>query len=187
MSGLPANRWLLNKAVMTSGVASCAFDRSCPIEVSGCTWSAAEATFPILERASLSAACFHRLSSPSVNLASSFSTRLPQLWQSQIALSACLRSPGVSAGAYLGPPGDAAVIWAATPMLIAFVESAFGPVVCQRHDGFEQRLLTRAAITLFTSLLKSSRMANCPTTCFELGCRFNYFLLNSPPPTSKSY
>src|ERR1044072_7279184 len=123
----------LNQAVMTSAVASCAFDRSCPIEVSGCTWSAAEATVPILERASLSAACFHRLSSPSVNLASSLSTRLPQLWQSQIALSACLRSSGVSAGSYLGPPGDAAVIWASTPMLIAFVESAFGPVVWARH------------------------------------------------------
>jgi hypothetical protein len=39
------------------------------------------------------------------------------------------RCAGVSVGSKRGPSGDAAVMWAATPMLTAFVGSSCGPLV----------------------------------------------------------
>src|SRR5262249_34882128 len=99
---------------------------------------------------------FHPTNRSTVNLCGSLSTSLAQFWQSHIPLEGPLRSSRRSSASYLGPPGEAAVMWAATPRLTAFVGSSWGPLVSARHSGFEQRLPTRDASALFTGSEKSS-------------------------------
>ena len=53
-------------------------------------------------------------------LAWSLSTSFEHVWQSQIPLSIELRSSEARLWLYRGPPGDAAVMWAATPTTTAF-------------------------------------------------------------------
>jgi len=67
-----------------------------------------------------------------------------------------LRSSGDRPGSYRGPPGDAAVICAATPTFTAFVGSSCGPLVSARQPGFEHRFPTREAKSLLTASEKSS-------------------------------
>src|SRR5215203_240403 len=59
-----------------------------------------------------------------------------------------------SEASYLGPPGAAAVMWAATPIFTDFSGSEFGPLVVRSH--FEQRNATRSANTFLVRGVKSS-------------------------------
>ena len=98
----------------------------------------------------------------------SLSTSLAHDWQSHIPLSGALRSSLVRAAAYLGPSGEAAVMWAATPILTLPAGSACGPLVGLRHPGVEHRNATRLARRSFVALVKLSlitkvsRLQSCP-------------------------
>lgn len=87
----------------------------------------------------------------------SLSTSLAQYWQSQTPLVTSVRSSGDRFGLYLGPPGEAAEMCAATPKLIAFSSFVWGPLVAMRQSGFEQRCPARLAKDSLTAFENSSR------------------------------
>jgi len=89
------------------------------------------------------------------------SIREAQFAQSQIAFSVDERSTVLSDPSYLGPPADAAVMCAATPIVSARVpEFGVGSAVTSRHDGFEQRNAARRASASTSCRGKLSRMRN---------------------------
>lgn len=67
----------------------------------------------------------------------SLSIILAQISQSQIPLSIDFRSSLDMFSSYLGPPGDAALIYAATPIDKLLLGSLRGPIVCFLQFGFE--------------------------------------------------
>src|ERR1035441_9854333 len=100
----------------------------------------------------------HRRRRSGVYWSGSLSMSLAQFWHSQSALSIALRSSMLIRGSYRGPPGAAAQIWAATPMLTALRGSVCGPLVGRRQLGFEHWRPTLFATTSFVSLENSSRV-----------------------------
>jgi len=108
-----------------------------------------------------------------VNRSGSLSMSLPHDWQSQIPFSSAVRFSGVKLSSYLGPPGDAAVICAATPIFNAPALSSWGPAVGARQSGREHRCPTRAASTRFVDSEKSSRILEeshlRPVPCANIG------------------
>src|SRR5205809_732168 len=59
---------------------------------------------------------------------------------------------------YRGPPGDAALMWHATPMFTAFDGTSWGPLVGLRQLGFEHCIPARRARASLTLTVKSSRI-----------------------------
>lgn len=84
-----------------------------------------------------SASLFHLSNSSTVKCDSSESTSFPWVPHSQIPFLWCLRSSTVSVGSYRGPPGEAAVMWAANPTLIVRTSSDAAPLVGIPQSGFE--------------------------------------------------
>src|SRR5205809_7526808 len=72
-------------------------------------------------------------------------------------LAALRRSAGASLGSHRGPPDDAAVICAATPMPMVRSSSIAGPDVERSQSGFEQWCPTLVASVLTVFALNSSR------------------------------
>src|SRR5208283_4347530 len=97
-------------------------------------------------------------------------TSLAQDWHSQTPFSIPFRSSDVSDESYLGPPGEAAVMCAATPTFRALACSECGPLVRFRQSGFEQRFPTRLASVSATGLGKSSRIAFSNTYSDRISC-----------------
>ncbi|MFO8165518.1 MAG: hypothetical protein R6T98_13435, partial [Desulfatiglandales bacterium] len=83
---------------------------------------------------------------------------LAQRWQSHIPLLMSQRWSCVMPGSYLGPPGAAARMCAATPVFVALVGSELGPYARLPQRGFEQRVPTRWARVRFVTVEKSSRL-----------------------------
>ena len=69
-----------------------------------------------------------------------------------------LRSSGVIVASYLGPPGAAAQMCAATPMFVALFGSEFDPNVGLWQAGLLQRAPTRLDKSVFVCSEKSSRL-----------------------------
>lgn len=82
---------------------------------------------------------------------------IPRAGQSQMPFSRFERSSGERAESKRGPPGDAAVMCAATPVFTALFGSECGPEGAARQSGFEQILPTRFARTALSAVVKSSR------------------------------
>src|SRR5690348_7867355 len=123
-----------------------------------------ELILPIRSLASASASAFHLLRTSTENLMTSLSISFAQFWHNQIPFDAALRSSGERSGSKRGPPGDAAVMWAATPKLTAFAGSLCGPLVGARHSGLEQTCPARDARILFIASEKSS-LINVQPSC----------------------
>lgn len=68
-----------------------------------------------------------------VHAALSLSINLAHVWHRQIPFSALFRCSGDWFGSYRGPSGEAAHICAATPTLMALLQSNWGPLVGARH------------------------------------------------------
>ena len=81
---------------------------------------------------------FHSCSSATVNFGSFESMAWAHVEHSQIPLSAEMRSLGVMLASWRGPPGAAAQMCAASPMLISPWPSDDAAWVRRRHPGFEQ-------------------------------------------------
>jgi len=96
-------------------------------------------------QATSSALRFHSRNRSTVYLRSSSSINFAQSWQSHMPLSTDRLSSLDMRASYLGPPGEAAQIWAPTPILIALSGSSCGPVVNLRQPGLEHRDPTRLA------------------------------------------
>jgi hypothetical protein len=90
------------------------------------------------------------------NLAVSLSTSFAQLWHNQIPLVGLRRASAVSETSYRTPPGDAAEMWEATPMLTEAIPSSRGPTVARRHR--EQWYPARFARVSTIGWRKSSRI-----------------------------
>src|SRR5258708_29488464 len=101
------------------------------------------AVLPMRALALSSASAFDFFRTSTENRASSLSMCLAQFWHSQIPFDGALRSSGKRPGSYRGPPGDLAVMWAATPTFTALSGSSWRPLVGARHSGFEQGLAAR--------------------------------------------
>jgi hypothetical protein len=80
------------------------------------------------------------------------------VWHNQIPFAGDARSAGVKTLSNRGPPGEAAVTWAATPMFTDPLPEESGPLVSRRQSGFEQECPARAAKRRTTELVKSSRI-----------------------------
>ena len=76
--------------------------------------------------------------------------------QSQMPLVICFLWSGVSARLYLGPPGAAAVICAAMPVVMTPSLPYFAPIVARRQLGFEHSQATRLASSSFVFWIKLS-------------------------------
>lgn len=105
--------------------------------------------------ARFSASLFHCSSNDLVYLSVSRSIFLAQLLHSQIPLSKSFRASFDMLSSYLGPSGDAAHIWAASPILLG--DCPFpGPDVGARQDGFEHLFATLCLRLSIVFLLKLS-------------------------------
>ena len=71
-----------------------------------------------------------------MNRETSLSTIFAQLWQSQRPFKMLDRCFGDKELSKRGPPGEAAVMWLATPMLIERPASVWGPDVRRRHQDW---------------------------------------------------
>lgn len=109
-------------------------------------------------KARASASCYQRRIISTVNLRSSESIKSAQLSHNQIPFAMSLRCVCDSDESNLGPPGDAAVICAATPLLKDFVGVSDGPKVGTLHFGFAHKVPTRLESTSRTDLGNSSRI-----------------------------
>src|SRR6266404_5599902 len=103
------------------------------------TRSGGPAVLPSSARARPSAISFHDRSTASVYRSGSLSIRLPHVWHAHIAFFSEHRSSAESAGLYRGPPGDAAVMCAATPTFITLLDWVCGPDVGARQSGLLHR------------------------------------------------
>ncbi len=103
-----------------------------------------------------SASSFHCRKRARSCLLSSLSTSLAHVWQSQIPFSKSHLALGASRESYRGPPGDAAVMCAATPILTALSGRSCGPLVGFRQSGFEHLTPARLASNSLTDFVKSS-------------------------------
>jgi hypothetical protein len=106
--------------------------------------------FPIRVLAACSALVFHASNISFANAGESLSTNLAQVSHSHMPFDALQRSFSLRLESNRGPPGEAAVMWAATPTLIDFDGSLRGPDVSASHSGLEQRSPTLWARVRFT-------------------------------------
>lgn len=113
-------------------LAFAAVDISCPS-----TYLAA--VLPTRSRASCPAFDFHPRRISAVNRTGSLSTNFAQCWQSQRPLVIAVRCSWVNAWSYRGPPGAAAVMWAATPTFTACEASSWGPLVGRGNQASNNR------------------------------------------------
>jgi hypothetical protein len=91
----------------------------------------------------------------SVHCTSSSSINFAWIWQSQIPFVISERAVEVIDASYLGPPGAAAVMCAATPtLIIELADFALGPTVTVRQIA--HRKADRFASATLVALLKSS-------------------------------
>ena len=131
--------------------------------------------------AARSAARFQPSRTARLNRMGSLSISLAHLWQTQIPFEESDRCSGERSFSYLGPPGDAAEICAATPILTAPDGSACGPLVAWRHSGFEHTKPTRLASNSFVDEEKSSRIGRTfRPSCLTMSIWFLYNTLGHP-------
>src|SRR5687768_8874126 len=81
-----------------------------------------------------------------------------QFWHSQIPLAMLRLSSLLRSGSYRGPPSEAAVMWAATPLFVKRPSLGAGPIVAVPQLGFEHLKPTRRPSASATGLVKSSRV-----------------------------
>ena len=105
----------------------------------------------------ISDSLFHSISVSAGWLGISASIRRLHDWHSHMPFSIDDRCSGVIVGSNLGPPADAAVMCAATPIL-ALPPSPSGPTVALRHEGLEQLYPLCRASFVTSACLKSSLM-----------------------------
>lgn len=86
-----------------------------------------------------SASFFQPFNTSIVNVAGCLSIKTEQLAHNQMPLSIDDLCSAVNLPSYLGPCSAAAVIWAATPIVVALsFWSWLGPIVNRPHSGLEQ-------------------------------------------------
>ena len=98
----------------------------------------------------------------------------------QMPLAMLRRASRLMVASYRGPPTDAAVMWAATPLFEKRSSLGAGPTVAARHRGFEHLKPTRRASASCTGLVKSSRGISGLSTFGRRGWRPRRTLPSSP-------
>lgn len=93
-----------------------------------------------------------------MNLDVSVSISLAWLLQSQIPLSSVFLSLLLKELSPRGPSVEAAMIWAACPIVETPCFESPGPVVRALHAGLEQRYATLCAIACFIFCVKSASL-----------------------------